>query len=136
MRMRHRTTGAGAAAVAAPRAAVGDGSTLESEVTMTSEGSINDVEKRWRDPAAVRAAAKYVGIVVVLAFAAIAATAVSRSLVAGVLVPGILFVGGIGAFVRTIQVWRADGVWVIWQAAGWILLSLAVFFLGVPFGVR
>jgi hypothetical protein len=38
--------------------------------------------------------------------------------------------------VRTIQVWRADGVWVIWQAAGWILLALAVFFLGVPFAVR
>jgi hypothetical protein len=103
---------------------------------MTSEGSINDVEKRWRDPATMRAAMRYVGIVIVLAFAAFAATAVSRSLVAGALVPGILFVGGIGAFVRTIQVWRADGVWVIWQAAGWILLSVAVFFLGVPFAVR
>jgi uncharacterized membrane protein YkgB len=103
---------------------------------MTSEGSINDVEKRWRDPAAVRAAAKYVGIVIILAIMALAATAVWRSLLAGVLVPGILFAGGIGAFVRTIQVWRADGVWVIWQAAGWILLALAVFFLGVPFGVR
>lgn len=32
-----------------------------------SEGSINDVEKRWRDPAAVRAAMKYVGIVIALA---------------------------------------------------------------------
>ena len=103
---------------------------------MASEGSINDVEKRGRDPAAVRAAAKYVGIVIILAAMALAATAVWRSLLAGVLVPGILFAGGIGAFARTIQVWRADGVWVIWQAAGWILLALAVFFLGVPFGVR
>lgn len=103
---------------------------------MTSQGSINDVEKRWRDPQALRAAAKYVGIVVVLALVAFTATVMWRSLLTGVLVPGILFAGGIGAFVRTIQVWRADGVWVIWQAAGWILLALAVFFLGVPFGVR
>lgn len=103
---------------------------------MTSEGSINDVEKRWRDPVTLRAAVKYVGLVIILAAAAFAATAVSRSFLAGVLVPGILFVGGIGAFVRTIQVWRADGVWVIWQAAGWILLSLFFMFLGVPFAVR
>jgi hypothetical protein len=103
---------------------------------MTSEGSINDVEKRWRDPVALRAAMRYVGIVIVLAFAAFAATVMTRSLVAGVLVPGILFVGGIGAFARTIQVWRAGGVWVIWQAAGWILLSVSVFFVGLPLAVR
>ncbi len=103
---------------------------------MTSQGSINDVEKRWRDPVVLRAAMRYVGIVIVLAMVAFVATVVSRSLLAGVLVPGILFAGGIGAFVRTIQVWRADGVWVIWQAAGWILLSLFFVFLGVPFAVR
>jgi hypothetical protein len=103
---------------------------------MTSEGTINDVEKRWRDPAALRAAARYVGIVLILAAVAFATTVVTRSLVAGVLVPAILFVGGIGAFVRTIAVWRAEGVWVIWQAAGWILLSLFFIFLGVPFAVR
>ena len=103
---------------------------------MTSEGSINDVEKRWRDPAAVRAAVKYVAVVLVLAVAAYAATVAWRSFLAGVLVPGILFAGGIGAFVRTYQVWRAEGVWPIWQAAGWILLMLFFMFLGVPFAVR
>jgi hypothetical protein len=103
---------------------------------MASEGSINDVEKRWRDPAAVRAAAKYVATVVLLAALAFAATAVWRSFVTGLLVPGILFAGGIGAFVRTYQIWRIEGVWVIWQAAGWILLALFFMFLGVPFAVR
>jgi hypothetical protein len=52
-----------------------------------------------------------------------------------VLVPGILFSGGIGAFVQTYRVWRAGGVWPIWQAAGWILLLLFLVCLGVPFAV-
>lgn len=102
---------------------------------MTGDGNTNDVEKRWHDPAMFRAAATYVGVVIALAAAAFAATAAWRSLVAGVLVPGILFVGGIGAFVRAYQVWRGEGVWVIWQAAGWILLALFFMFLGVPFAV-
>jgi hypothetical protein len=38
--------------------------------------------------------------------------------------PLILFLGGIGAFVRTIRVWRASGRWWIWQGAGWFLLAL------------
>ena len=103
---------------------------------MTSEGNTNDVEKRWRDPASLRVAVTYVVVVIALAVAAFAATAAWRSLLAGVLVPGILFVGGVGAFIRTYQVWRAEGVWVIWQAAGWILLALSFMFLGVPFAVR
>jgi len=101
-----------------------------------TDGNTNDVEKRWRDPAEVRAAVKYVAFVIALAAAAFAATALWRSFLAGVLVPGILFAGGIGAFVRTYLVWRVEGVWVIWQAAGWILLALFFMFLGVPFAVR
>lgn len=100
-----------------------------------SEMSTNDVEKRWHDPEQFRAAMKYVGFVIVLAGAALATTAVSRSVVAGILVPGILFAGGIGAFIRTYQVWRAEGVWPIWQGAGWILLLLFLVCLGVPFAV-
>lgn len=99
-------------------------------------GSINDVEKRWHDPAMVWAAVKYVAFVVALAGAAYAATVMWHSLVAAILVPLILFVGGIGAFVRTYQVWRAEGVWPIWQAAGWVLLLLFFFCLGVPFSVK
>jgi hypothetical protein len=38
--------------------------------------------------------------------------------------PLILFLGGVGAFVRTIQIWRASGRWWIWQGAGWFLLAL------------
>lgn len=41
--------------------------------------------------------------------------------------PGlVLFVGGVWAFVRTIQVWRAEGRWWIWQGAGWFLLTLMI----------
>lgn len=48
--------------------------------------------------------------------------------------PLILFLGAIGAFVRTIQVWRGQGRWWIWQGAGWLLLvlMLVVLFLVAP----
>ena len=95
----------------------------------------NDVEKRWRDPAGLRAAAVYVGSVIAVAAIAFTVTVVYRSLIAGIMVPAILFVGGIGAFVRTYQVWRSQGVWVIWQGAGWILLLLFLLCLGVPTSV-
>lgn len=95
----------------------------------------NDVEKRWHDPAGLRAAAVYVGSVIAVAAIAFTVTMVYRSLIAGIMVPAILFVGGIGAFVRTYQVWRGQGVWVIWQGAGWILLLLFLLCLGVPTSV-
>jgi hypothetical protein len=46
----------------------------------------------------------------------------------------ILFVGGVTAFVRTIQVWRARGGWWIWQGAGWFLLvlMLVMLFMSAP----
>jgi len=97
--------------------------------------STNDVEKRWSDPTMFRAAVTYVCVVLALAGAALAATAMWHSVVAAALVPGTLFAGGIGAFVRTYQVWRAEGVWPIWQGAGWILLLLFLACLGVPFAV-
>jgi hypothetical protein len=34
----------------------------------------------------------------------------------------VLAIGGIWAFVRTLQVWRARGGWWIWQGAGWFLM--------------
>jgi len=96
----------------------------------------NDVEKRWHDPAAFRAAVTYVVAVVAVAGVAFAATVAWHSLIAAILVPLILFVGGVGAFVRTYQVWRAEGVWPIWQGAGWFLLMLTLVCLGVPVAVR
>jgi hypothetical protein len=97
------------------------------------QGDINDVEKRWHDPAMLRAAVKYVLVVIALAGAAFTVTVVWRSVLAGVLVPAILFFGGIGALVQTYRVWRVEGVWPIWQAAGWFLLLLFLVCLGVPF---
>ena len=102
---------------------------------MATDGDTNDVEKRWHDPAMVRAAVKYALVVIALAGVAFTATVVWRSLLAGVMVPGILFAGGVGAFVQTYRVWRAEGVWPIWQAAGWFLLLLFLVCLGVPFSV-
>lgn len=99
-------------------------------------GDTNDVEKRWHDPAMVRAAVKYVLFVVALAGAAFAATLMWRSLLAATLVPVILFAGGIGALVRTYQVWKVEGVWPIWQGAGWFLLLAFLACLGVPFGLN
>lgn len=102
---------------------------------VASPGTTNDVEKRWRDPAAFRAAVTYVVVVVALAGVAFAVTVASRSLLAAILVPGILFLGGVGGLYRTYQVWRAEGVWPIWQAAAWFLLLFGVFCLGIPFSV-
>ena len=51
------------------------------------------------------------------------------------MVPGILFMGGVGALIQTYRVWRAEGVWVIWQGAGWFLLLLCLFFLGLPMSI-
>ncbi len=101
----------------------------------TGDGTTNDVEKRWHDPAMVRSAITYVVVMVVLAGLAFAATATWRSLLAGILVPLILFTGGVGALVRTYRVWKAEGVWPIWQAAAWFLLLLFLVCLGVPFAV-
>ena len=48
--------------------------------------------------------------------------------------PVVLFLGGVAAFVRTIQVWRASGRWWVWQGAGWFMLALmlVVLFMTVP----
>jgi hypothetical protein len=94
----------------------------------------NDVEKNWHDPAAFRAAVTYVVTVIVLAGVAFAIYAIKgdRSLVVAASVPTILLLGGIGAFIKTYNVWRAGGTWPIWQGAGWFLLVLMLVALGVP----
>jgi hypothetical protein len=40
-----------------------------------------------------------------------------------------LLIGGVWAFLRTYQVWRARGGWWIWQGAGWFLLMLMLLVL-------
>jgi len=95
----------------------------------------HDVEKRFDRPDAFRAAATYVGGVVAVAgvvFAIYAFTA-RDSVIAASLVPAILFVGGIGAFVRTYREWKAQrGAWPAWQGAGWFLLTLMLVCLSIP----
>ena len=48
--------------------------------------------------------------------------------------PVVLLGGGVWAFVRTIQLWRARGRWWVWQGAGWFLLALMlmVLFMTAP----
>jgi uncharacterized membrane protein HdeD (DUF308 family) len=94
----------------------------------------HDVEKRFDRPGTFHAAAKYVGAVVVVAgvvFAVYAFTA-RESVVAASLVPAVLLVGGIGAFVKTYRVWREEGAWPAWQGAGWFLLLLMLVCLAIP----
>ena len=97
--------------------------------------SNNDVEKRWHDPAMFRAAVTYVVIIVAVAGVAFAVAVAWHSLIVGILVPGTLFVGGVGALIRTYRVWKAEGVWPIWQGAAWFLLLLMLVCLGVPVAV-
>lgn len=74
-----------------------------------SESMTNDVEKRWRDPAVFRAAVRYAVLVIAVAGLALVVYAFTKEVTAAVLVPAVLFVGGLGAFIRTYQVWRAEG---------------------------
>ena len=94
----------------------------------------NDVEKRWDQPGAFRAAATYAVVVVALAALAFAVYAMisKTSVVAASAVPAILFLGGVGAFVRTYRLWKAEGAWVAWHGAGWFLLISMLVSLSIP----
>jgi hypothetical protein len=94
----------------------------------------NDVEKRWDRPATFRAAATYVCVIVSLAALAFAVYAVisKTSVVSASSIPTILFLGGVGAFVKTYQVWKVEGAWPAWQGAGWFLLIAMLVSLSIP----
>ena len=94
----------------------------------------NDVEKRWHDPHALRSAVIY-DIVVVFVAAAVFAGFVllgSAEPMWAAAVPGVLFVGALGAFYKTYRDWRADRTWPIWHGAGWFLLTLTLLCFSVP----
>ncbi|MCT7658789.1 hypothetical protein [Mycobacterium deserti] len=94
----------------------------------------HDAEKRFDQPGAFRTAATYVGVVVAIAALAFAVYVVlaRESVVSASTVPAILFVGGVGAFVKTYREWKAQGAWVAWQGAGWFLLVSMLFCLSIP----
>jgi hypothetical protein len=94
----------------------------------------HDVEKRFDRPGTFRAAATYVAVVVAVAGVAFAvyAFAAPKSVVVASLVPAILFLGGLGAFVRTYRMWKEQGAWPAWQGAGWFLLILMLVTLAIP----
>ena len=96
--------------------------------------NINDVEKRWHDPATMRSAVTYgVGVIVVAGIAfAVFALVDKESVILASSVPAILFIGGVGAFVKAYLVWRKGGTWPIWQGAGWFLLTLMLVCLSIP----
>jgi FtsH-binding integral membrane protein len=94
----------------------------------------NDVEKRWHDPGAFRAAVAYVSLVIVLTalvFAVYAFGDPDRIWLAAA-TPGVLFLGALGAFVKTYRDWRAMRTSPIWQGAGWFLLAMSLLAFGVP----
>ncbi len=88
----------------------------------------------------VRAAVRFVGLIIAagLAFVILAAVWASSCDPDAVTVacgrpyrtllalggPAIFAGGGVRAFLRTYQVWRARGTWWGWQGAGWFLMSL------------
>ena len=94
----------------------------------------HDVEKRFDRPGTFHEAAIYVGVVVAVAGVAFAiyAFAARESVIVASAVPVILFLGGVGAFVRTYRVWKAQGAWPAWQGAGWFLLVLMLVCLSIP----
>ena len=96
--------------------------------------NVNDVEKRWRNPVAFRSAVTYVLVVVVIAAAVFALYAFvgAAGIWWAVATPAVLFVGALGAFVKTYRVWRAGGTWPIWHGAGWFLLALTLATFGLP----
>ncbi|SEL00929.1 hypothetical protein [Rhodococcus maanshanensis] len=111
----------------------------------------DDVEKRWNDPRALRAASRYALAVIVLALAVMAAAVgwaviarpddcvadtvlactTAPRLVLALVPTSILLLGGIGAFVQTYRVWRAGGTWPIWHGAGWTLFIAMLLYLGI-----
>ena len=95
---------------------------------------IDDVEKRWHDPDALRQAVGYgVGVVVVAGIAFVVFAVVDKgSVLLASTVPAILFIGGVGALIRAYRAWRIGGTWPIWQGAGWFLLTLMLVCLSIP----
>ena len=91
-------------------------------------------EKRFNSPGTFRAAATYTLVVVAVAGVAFAvyAFAARDSVFAAALVPAFLFVGGVGAFVKTYGEWKAERGWPAWQGAGWFLMLLMLVALAIP----
>jgi peptidoglycan/LPS O-acetylase OafA/YrhL len=94
----------------------------------------NDVEKRWHDPRALRAAVAYVCLVVVVAAVIFTGqvTFARGQLAWSFATPATLFLGALGAFVKTYRDWRAQRTWPIWHGAGWALLALTLLAFAIP----
>ncbi|WP_420872520.1 hypothetical protein [Mycolicibacterium parafortuitum] len=94
----------------------------------------NFVEKRFNRPGEYRAAATYALIVVAVAGLAFAVYAFGPrdSVFSASLVPGFLFLGGVGALIRAYREWKAQRGWTAWQGAGWFLLLLMLMALALP----
>lgn len=96
--------------------------------------TINDVEKRWHDPAAFRAAVRYVATVIAAAgIAFLLLLLIDRHSPLWALgTPAVLLIGALGAFIKTYRVWRIAGTWPIWQGAGWFLFTVMLVSLSIP----
>jgi multidrug transporter EmrE-like cation transporter len=93
----------------------------------------DDVEKRWHDPGALRAAVAYVVAVIAVAAAAFALSVqAGHSLGWAFGAPAVTCVGALGAFGKTYRDWRAGRTWPIWHGAGWFLLTTTLLSFGIP----
>lgn len=101
----------------------------------------SDTEKRWSDPEEFRKAAIFTIVVVGAALVVLLVLVLSANRQSGggesgigilAFAPSAVFlIGGLAAFVQTYRVWRRDGTWPIWQGAGWFLMVLMLFSLGL-----
>jgi hypothetical protein len=63
---------------------------------------------------------------------AVYATTWRENVIIASTVPAILFIGGVGAFVKTYRLWKDEGAWPAWQGAGWFLLTFMLVCLVIP----
>jgi hypothetical protein len=93
---------------------------------------VNDVEKRWNNPAALRRASGYCLVVGVIAAVVAGIYLSTEHILWALAVPVVFLVGGIGALVEAYRIWRRGGAWPIWQGAGWLLFALMLATMALP----
>lgn len=93
---------------------------------------VNDVEKRWKDPRAFRAAVAYCFAVIGVAAVVGALHVVTDAAAWAWALPAIFLAGGLGALIQAYRIWKRGGQWPIWQGAGWLLFALMLATLVLP----
>ncbi|GAA2393921.1 hypothetical protein GSI01S_36_00030 [Gordonia sihwensis NBRC 108236] len=93
-----------------------------------------DAEKRWGHPKDLRSPALFLGAVVVIALGVLVAFVIGGAPIGlAAAVPGVLGVGGLVALAMAFRAYRRGRSWVEWQGVGWLLLTMMLPALILPF---